>query len=42
MGTNKYSDAQSFEEMAEQDEKIEVPKTEPDTKPAVEINETTE
>lgn len=44
MGTNNYSDAKSFEEMAEQqDATPETPKTEaPVTQDPVETNETTE
>lgn len=43
MGNVGYNnEPESFEEMGEQVEKIEVPSTEPDTKPAVETNETTE
>jgi hypothetical protein len=41
MGNNKYNEPASFEEMEEQVEKTDAPKTEPDTKP-VEQTEATE
>jgi len=45
MGTNKYSEAKSFEEMAEQQENTPVVEPAPvkaEEKPQVETNETTE